>query len=207
MNSSDKETSKQRGMKWYVIRTEPQADYLADGELRRAGFEIFSPRVQIVSSRKEGQLTPLFPGYLFLRWDLEDSGKPSFQDAPHVSGWVNFNGLAPPVPDEVVTQLVDRVEAINNEGGLWRRFKAGERVRIVSNVVETFGEVVEETKSPQSRVKVLIEFMGRRVTVQVPWENLQPAEEKPGVETRSPRRTRGRGRWIRGFGQRSIQSV
>jgi transcriptional antiterminator RfaH len=207
MKSSNEQANKQRGMKWYVIRTEPQADYRAAGELRRAGFEIFSPRVQTVCPKKEGQLAPLFPGYLFLRWDLEGEGKPSFQDAPHVSGWVNFEGVAPPVPDEVVTELADRVEAINNEGGLWHRFRAGERVRIVSNAVESLGEVVEETKSPQSRVKVLIEFMGRLVTVQVPWENLQPIEEKPRVEMRPSRRTRGRGRWIRGFGQRAIQSV
>ena len=193
-------------MKWYVIRTEPQADYLAAGELHRAGFEILSPRVQTVHSKREGQFTPLFPGYLFLRWDLEGEGKPSFQDAPHVSGWVNFDGVAPPVPDEIVTELANRVETINNEGGLWHRFKAGERVRIISNAVETLGEVVEETKSPQSKVKVLIEFMGRLVTVQVPWENLQPIEEKPGLETRSPRRTRGRGRWIRGFGPQVARS-
>lgn len=206
MKSSDKEANKQRNMKWYVIRTEPQADYLAGGELRRAGFEIFSPRVQIVGSKKEGQLTPLFPGYLFLRWDLEDEGKPSFQDAPHVSGWVNFDGVAPPVPDAIVTELADRVETINHEGGLWHRFKVGERVRITSNVVETLGEVVEETKSPQSRAKVLIEFMGRRVTIQVPWGNLKPIEEKPGVEKRPPRRTRGRGRRIRGFGPQLSRS-
>jgi transcriptional antiterminator RfaH len=207
MKSSNEKTNKRRGMKWYVIRTEPQADYLAAGELRQAGFEIFSPRVQAVRPKKEGQLTPLFPGYLFLHWDLEGEGKPSFQDAPHVSGWVNFDGVTPPVPDEIVMELADRVEAINNEGGLWRRFKAGERVRIVSNVVESLGEVVEETKSPQSRVKVLIEFMGRLVTVQAPWENLQPIEEKPTVKTRSSRRTRGRGRWIRGFAQRAVQSA
>jgi len=207
MKSLDKKTNNQPGMKWYVIRTEPQADYLAAGELRQAGFEIFAPRVQTARPRREGQLAPLFPGYLFLRWDLEGEGKPSFQNAPHVSGWVNFGGVTPPVADEIVTELADRVETINHEGGLWRRFKAGEKVRIVSNVVESLGEVVEEARSPNSRVKVLIEFMGRLVTVQAPWESLQPIEEKPREKMRPPRRTRGRGRRIRGAGRRAVPSA
>jgi transcriptional antiterminator RfaH len=187
--------------KWYVIRTQPQADHLAALELRQAGYEIFSPTVKDLHPKKGNDHTPLFPGYIFLHWNLEGRGRPSFQAAPHVAGWVSFDGEVPCVPDEVVADLAHRVESINSHGGLWRRFKCGEKVRVVSRVVQTLAEVVEEPRSPQSRVKVLMEFMGRLVSAQVPWENLQPVESTVGNgHSPSSRRTRGRGRWIRGFG-------
>ena len=182
--------------KWYIIRTEPQADFLAASELINAGFEIFSPRVKSNQAKNIPLFAPLFPGYLFLKWDIEGEGKPSFHGAPHVSGWVNFEGVSPAVPDKVITELANRVEHINNEGGLWRRFEPGDKVRVVSGTLDGLGEVVEYSSSPQSRVRVLMQFMGRLVSAQVPWNNLEPLEERPMQRVKPPRRTRGRGRWI-----------
>jgi transcription antitermination factor NusG len=183
--------------KWYIVRTEPQADFLAASELLNAGFEVFSPRVKAHQARSLPHVAPLFPGYLFLKWDLEGEGKPSFHGVPHVAGWVNFEGVVPAVPDEVISELARRIEHINNDGGLWRRFQAGDRVRVVAGKLEGLGEVVEATNSPQSRVRVLMQFMGRLVSAQVPWNNLEPLPERPQERSKPPRRTRGHGRWIR----------
>ena len=128
---------------------------------------------------------------------MEGAGKPSLQRAPHVSGWVNFEGVSPAVPDEIVSELASRVEGINNSGGLWRRFEAGDKVRIVSGILEGLGEVVESPTSPNSKVRILMDFMGRLISAQVPWSNLQPLESYPDEQIRPPRRTRGRGRPIR----------
>ncbi|MDA0734792.1 MAG: hypothetical protein O2909_05490 [Chloroflexi bacterium] len=183
--------------KWYIIRAEPQADFLAASELLNAGFEIFSPRVKSFQAKNALHFVPLFPGYLFLKWDMDSEGKPSFHSAPHVSGWVNFEGVAPAVPDEVINELAQRVEHINTDGGLWRRFERGDRVRIVSGKLEGLAEVVEATSSAQSRVRVLMQFMGRLVSAQVPWNSLEPLEDRPMERGKPPRRTRGQGRWIR----------
>jgi transcriptional antiterminator RfaH len=196
---ADQKAFNQPEMKWYVIRTEPQADKQAAWELQQAGFEIFSPRVKVVQPKSQRAEAPLFPGYLFLRWDLEGQGNPSFQNTPHVAGLVSFGGITPPVPDEVINELSHRIDALNSGGGLWHRFRVGEKVRVVSNAMESLAEVAEEAKSPRSRVKILMEFMGRLVPAQVPWESLQPIEDGTNVKSRAPRRTRGRGRWIRGF--------
>ena len=182
---------------WYIIRAEPQGDHLAVSELRTAGFEIFSPRVISQQTKRVTNFLPLFPGYLFIRWDMEGKGKPSFHNAPHVSGWVNFEGVAPVVPDEVMSELAQRVEHINNCGGLWRQFKTGDKVRIVSGTLDGLGEVVESTKSHQSRVRVLMQFMGRLVSAQIPWNDLESMEDHPMKLGKLPRRTRGQGRRIR----------
>jgi len=185
--------------RWYIVRTKPRAEYLAAEELGRDGFEIFSPRVKNPSPISHAD-TPLFPGYLFLRCDLEGERISSIRQAHHVAGWVSFGGEIPSIPDEVVRALMERAEAINREGGLWRRYRPGEKVRIISNNIDSLAEVIEEVKSPQARVKVLLNFMGRLVSAQVPWEHLQPTESASGEKHRLPRRTRGRGRWVQGFG-------
>ena len=199
--------TKQAVGKWYVVRVEPRADYQAAWELHRAGYQIVSPRVSVVHPKKTRADEPMFPGYLFLRCNLDGGERPSFREAPHVSGWVNFDGVIPSVPDEAVDDLARRVEAINNQGGLWRRFKPGDKVLVKSNNLESLAEVVDEAKSPESRVRVLLQFMDRLVSAQVPWQDLQPAQEDSSRKSQAARRTRGRGRWIAGFGPRAAVPV
>ena len=186
--------------RWYIVRTRPRAEYLAAEELGRDGFEIFFPRVKSPHSPISHGDTPLFPGYLFLRCDPEAGGWPSFRLAHGVLGWLNFGGVIPAIPNEVVAELTRRVEAINKAKGLWQRFHPGEKVRVVSGKLESFAEIVEEAKSPQARAVVLLQFMGRLVKAQVPWESLRPVDGQPQEYDRAPRRTRGRRRWIGGFG-------
>ena len=163
---------------------------------------MFFPRVKTTRPRIGSIYTPLFPGYLLLRCAMQGEQRPSLDFSSHTACWVSFGGVVPPVPDRVVSEVAERVSKINNDdSGLWRRFKPGERVRIVSNSVESLAEVVDAPKSPHARVKVLMQFMGRLVSAQVPWGDISPLEGEmsPIVSQRPPRRTRGKGRWIRGF--------
>ena len=187
---------------WYLIRTKPQCDFLAADALKRDGFELFSPRVRIPHRRGGKRDAPLFPGYLFVRFDVENSDWPVVRLLPGILGWVRFDGVMPAVPDEVVNSLAERVEAIDSGGGLWNRFRQGDKVRVMSGKMESLAEVLEEATSPQARVRVLLEFMGRMVTAQVPWHDLHAAQQdSTSIQNRRwPRRTRGKGRWIRGFG-------
>jgi transcriptional antiterminator RfaH len=184
------------GFKWYAARTEPRAEFLAANELVRDGFQVCFPLIKALQPRKGHDQDPLFPGYLFLRCDPEIEGWPSFRPAHRLLGWVNFEGDIPSLPDGVVDELQERSAAINRDGGLWRRFRVGELVHVVSGSLECLAEVVKETTSPQARVQVLMGFMGRLVRAQVPWETLQPAGDQLKRTPRLERRTRGRGRLI-----------
>jgi transcriptional antiterminator RfaH len=186
--------------RWYVIRTKPQSEYIAAAALEGDGHELFFPRVQTPQPRAGREDSPLFPGYLFLRYDLERQDRSAISDLPGVTGWVRFNGVTPPMPDEVIADLALRVEAINRRGGLWKQFRPGDTVRVVSGKLESLAQVLEGPKSPQSRARVLLDFMGRLVEAQVPWSSLQPTSESQVDNSRRPRRTRGKGRWIQGFG-------
>jgi len=111
-------------------------------------------------------------------------------------GWVRFGGDIPWLPDQMVAEFKNRSE----NGSLRRRFSPGDLVRVDADALQGFAKVVEDPKSNHSRVKVLLDFMGRSVLAQVPWESLLPIEDSNDGKRPLPRRTRGRGRWIMGFG-------
>lgn len=185
------------GTRWYVVRTQPRADHLAADELSRSGFEVFAPRIKGLTSRRGDGEAPLFPGYLFLSCDLERDSLPSFRTTHRILGWLRFENDIAWVPDQVVDEIKKRSETINRDGGFRRRFHSGEFVRVVTGAIQGLAEVVDDTKSVQSKVRVLLEFMGRSVLTQVSGFDLQPIDDHSWAKHRSERRTRGKGRWIR----------
>ena len=187
---------------WYVLRTEPMAEYIAAEGLVRDGYEVFFPTVKSLFHRAGHSDAPLFPSYLFIRCDPEVDGSPVFRPSNRIAGWVNFGGEVPTVPDDVMAELTRRLDAIKGGEGLWKRFAPGDKVRVLSTTLDSVAEVVEESKSAQGKAKVLLQFMGRVIQAQVPWEYLKPLQDQPFPKLRPARRTRGKGRWIEGFGHR-----
>lgn len=192
------------GHRWYVVRTTPRSESLAARELNRDDIEVFCPFVTTPIVRNKPTTVPLFPGYIFIRLDPETYGWPSFRISDHALGFVNFNGEVPWLPDEVVVELKLRCESLNQEGGIWRRYQPGDWVQLVSSTIQGIAQVVEDGKSAQAPVKVLLQLFERSVPVQVPRHDLQPLAESSKKKAPFSRRTRGRGRWIQGFGPRAL---
>lgn len=189
---------------WYVARTRPLAEYRARDHLEAKAIECFLPVVSTPSPRRGREDSPLFPGYLFVRYDLRERGTLPLRWGQGLAGLVSFEGVAPSVPDKIIDELSCRVAEINGGGGLWRRFRPGDRVlvRLGSRESESLAEVVAEAKSPQGRVRVLLEFLGQLAEAEVPWQKVRPVSYGDGSGEAggylSRRRTRGRGRYLRG---------
>ena len=196
-------------LRWYAARTRALAEYGARAHLESEGIETFLPCVNTPTPRRGHDDGPLFPGYLFVRCDLEEQGSQWLRGTATLVGLVRFDGVPAALPDEVITELTERVEAIDQSGGHWRRFREGEVVTVNSGSIHQLGQVVAGTKSPEGRVRLLLEFMGRHVYAEVPWKHLGLAASAGNEvgEHRTPRRTRGKGRWIGGFGPRGLASA
>jgi len=191
---------------WYVARTSPRAEFVARDQLESKGFEYYLPVISTESPRRRSTDAPLFPSYLFLRYDTESPESISLRTMQGLTGLVNFDGVAPPIPDEVIFCLRQRIAEMNESGGLCSRFRPGEQVwiRWGAGESEDLAEVVTDTRSPQARVRVLIEFLGRLVHGEVHRANIRPVHEDEVSRNehrgRFPRRTRGKGRYVSGVG-------
>ena len=192
---------------WYVARTEPRSEFQAVEELTRDGYEIFFPLMKNTNNKQTRSETPMFPGYLFIKCNPTAEGWPSFRHNHRITGWVRFDREIPSVPDGIMDDLVARWKVITSQGGLPQRFAPGEKVRVLSGNIESLAEVLVEAKSPDAKVRVLMRFMGRLIQAQVSWEDLRPVDDNPPEMPQLPRRTRGRKRWINGFGPRTTAAV
>jgi transcriptional antiterminator RfaH len=190
--------------KWYVARVEPRADRLAEASLRRDNFDVFSPRLKSSPNHAGLTDTPLFPGYIFLTWNQDDEKWPTFKPEHRVYGFIEFGGEVPWLSDDLVQELAKNVDELNGDNGIWRRYRTGEQVWVNSPGLDCLAEVLEEAKSPQARARVLLHFMGRKVKAQVPWKDLRPVEYRLPERPRTPRRTRGHGRRIKGNGSQTL---
>jgi len=192
---------------WYVARTNARAEFLARDQLESKGIEYYLPVVSTLTPRRGRADTPLFPSYLFLRYDAESPERISLRAIPGMAGLVNFDGVAPPVPDEVIGHLRQTVVEMNESGGLCTRYQPGDRVwiRWGHGETEDIAEVLSDTRSPRSRVRVLIEFLGRLVHGEVPRSCIRAAHADEAMENEGRgrfRRTRGKGRYVNGVGAR-----
>ena len=180
---------------WFVIRTTPRGDSAAVSELTSAGYQAFSataPVQKIGSNSKEN--STLFPGYIFLKCNINSDKKPSLEITPHASQWVNFCGDIFSVPDSSISDLQNKVATWQSNGGIWHQYQAGDEVTVAINDCIIPGKVLENAKSPNSKVRVSLQFSNNLVVAEAPYGNIRPTVENRG---HPPRRTRGKRRWIK----------
>ena len=192
--------------RWFVIHTESRAEYLASYALNRDGYQTYFPRIRAAYPRLGHMNTPLFPGYLFLRLDPDNDGWPVFRPSHKIVGYVRSVNEIPSLSDAVVNDLMERVSSINEGGKLPITFQEGDVVEVTMSSFNTTARVLESGNSSKGTVKVFLEFMGRLINAEVPWQHVQPVTPQnrsannvsDNGPSRLPRRTRGKGRWIRG---------
>jgi transcriptional antiterminator RfaH len=157
---------------WYVVRSKPRREQFAQGQLVRRGVETFLPRITEGGRlRGEPVVSPLFPGYLFARIDL-DTQYTSVIWSPGVHSMVAFGDVPVPVDAEVVEFLQQRCAGHGLIIAV-PRFTAGEEVRIVGGPLAGLCGVVQEHVSGRARVRVLMELLRRQTQVTLPTEHLE----------------------------------
>jgi transcriptional antiterminator RfaH len=89
---------------WYVIQTKPKKEEDAESYLSTRGVEMFNPLMETFALRNGGmnkELKPLFPGYIFGKFDLEQN-YPLVRWARGVKKVLGFGGYPTPISEEVI---------------------------------------------------------------------------------------------------------
>lgn len=147
---------------WIVAKTKSQRERWAAENVSRQGFEHYLP---ITAQLEQDKLRSVcvFPGYLFVftsgRWR-------SLLSTFGISSLI-MQGQQPAI---MPTREIERLRAREDKDGLinFPKFslKAGDAVRITGGAfTEKTG--IYESDSSQHRVRILLDFMGRRTSVLV----------------------------------------
>lgn len=165
-------------LRWYLVRTKPNAEATALRNLERQHYEAYLPRLcQPLPWRGQwrDRVVPLFPGYLFLGLDEGRQALAPVRSTLGVAGVVRFGAEYALVPDAIVQGLRARA---NPQTGLHRlalpaRIEAGAPVRIVAGPFDGL-EGVFQREAGDDRAIVLLSVLGQSASVGVRAGNVVP---------------------------------
>ncbi|CAF0689084.1 transcription termination/antitermination protein NusG [Candidatus Methylacidithermus pantelleriae] len=168
---------------WFCVRTQPRREFLACRTLarHRPELEVFCPRIRYrktVRRRLLSVIEPLFPGYLFawfnpvrhLRLVLHTQG---------VGRVVCFGDRYPVVEAEVIEEL----KAHFGEEGVQdvELLKEGDRVIVHHGALQGLEAVLSKLLPGEARVRILMEFLGRQMELELPVSAVAPAEPQARI--------------------------
>lgn len=162
------------GERWFALYTKPHKEYQVQGLLRDQGVDVYLPEVRVAARRRDRrEKKPFFPHYLFARFDPRDGPMARVRWTPGLRRIVSSGGLPVPVPNEVVAYLRRRLAAMA-EVGPEEPFRKGDVVRIVRGPFEGLDAVFDRRLSPEGRMRVFLELMGRLVAAELDTGDLLP---------------------------------
>jgi len=151
-------------IRWYALRTKPRKEDIVWQQLINQKIENYYPRVRVhpVNPRAR-KVKAYFPGYMFIRTDLSETGVSAFQWMPHTLGLVSFGGEPAIVPDNLIFELKQRIQEIAEAGGeVFDGLKTGDKVYIHEGPFEGFEAIFDARLDGQERVRVLLQFINDR---------------------------------------------
>lgn len=159
---------------WYCLKAKTKREHIAAGILRaQADFDVFCPRVTLTKKTVKGPKAfteALFPGYLFCQFNFEESSR-QVNCSQGIIGIVKFGKSTPTVPQATIRELQKALPKETAEiAGL--PIKAGELAEIIIGCFAGESGRVLEVETATQRVNLLIEFLGTRVPINVPAENV-----------------------------------
>lgn len=147
--------------RWYALRVKPRKERTVNVRLESHEVDVFFPTVRVKPKNpRAAKRKPYFPGYLFVRTDLEDVSINTFNWMPGTIGLVAFGGIPAVVPDNLINELQQRLQEIEVQGGLQaEKFKPGQPVRIVSGPFQGYDAIFDMSLPGSERVQVLLAFL------------------------------------------------
>ena len=160
---------------WFILQFKSNSHHLAAKNLNRQGFETFLPLHETTSRRLSRFINtskPLFPGYMFIRFDKAESEWHKINSTYGVSRLITFNSILKPTPTGFVNSLMKRYDLSGKLLPL-QELKKGDQVKVLKGPFANFIATVEKYEDDQ-RIWVLMDLMGRKTKIHTSSDALQP---------------------------------
>ena len=159
---------------WYVVQTKPKKEEEATSYLSTKGVEIFSPLIEAFNSRNAKvtkELKPLFPGYIFGKFDLEQN-YPLVRWGRGVKCVLGFGGYPVSISEEVVEIIKGRTDArgvVRVKGD----YKPNDLVRIKTGPLKDLLGIFDRWVSESERVRILLNLIGYQPAVEMHYSMIE----------------------------------
>ncbi|WP_263261489.1 transcription/translation regulatory transformer protein RfaH [Pseudomonas sp. RIT-PI-S] len=154
---------------WYLIQTKPRQEARAEEHLARQGFDCYRPVTAAPASGGRAARVPeqpLFPGYLFIQMQRDDSWYP-IRSTRGVARIVAFGPQPCPVSPKLIEEIRQRACVMPSAPA----FRQGEKVRVVAGGSEL--EAIFLCNDGEERAVILLNLLQRQQRVVLPRQQLQ----------------------------------
>lgn len=166
---------------WYCWQAQPKREHLSSELVRiECGLETYCPRLRYDKKTARGivkWVEPLFPGYLFIRGDLGLNFRRILATGG-ITRLVTVGTHVPTLDDNFIEGLKTRLAAVQQEVDQ-PDLKENDEVTIAFGPFSNFKAVVKGQIPARQRVRVLLEFLGQPIQIDVPREVL--LRPKPAI--------------------------
>jgi transcriptional antiterminator RfaH len=146
---------------WYALRSKPRKEEIVYRQLLSHGIETYYPRLRTkpVNPRSKN-VKPYFPGYMFIRADIDELGTSTFQWMPHTVGLVSFGNEPAIVPENLIAEIKKRVEeATRIKETKNKAYLRGEVIKISNGPFTGYEAIFDAEISGSERVRVLLKLL------------------------------------------------
>ena len=164
---------------WYVVHTysgyENKVRAALEERIKSYGVshlfsDIFIPServVELVKGEKRTSSRKFFPGYIFVKMELNDETWHIIKNTPKVTGFIGDKQNPSPISEREVEEIIQQV----NDGVLKPKpkfvFDKGDNVRVIDGPFANFNGVVDEVRPEKGKVRVLVSIFGRATPVEL----------------------------------------
>ena len=159
---------------WFILQFKSNSHHVAAKNLNRQGFETFLPLHDTTSRRTSRFINsskPLFPSYMFIRFDKAESEWHKINSTYGVSRLITFNSHLKSIPTTFVESLMKRYDLSGKLLPI-KKLKEGDQVAILTGPFADFIATVEKYEADH-RIWILMDLMGRKTKIITPSDALK----------------------------------
>ena len=171
--------------KWYVVQVytgmEAKAEQAIRENTEKRGLldkieEIFIPTekvLEVKNGTKVEKVKNYFPGYLFIKMELDNDLLYLIRNVPRVAGFVGMNGNPTPITEAEIQKIINRTKEASANPRSAIKFEIGDQVRVLEGTFASFSGTLEEIDEEKRRVKVAVMIFGRATPVTLELEQIE----------------------------------
>jgi transcriptional antiterminator RfaH len=154
--------------KWYVAHSKPRNEELLWKQFCLRNFMSYYPCIKVATvNPRAHSVQPYFPGYLFVRVDLDVIGRSILKWIPGGIGLVSFGDEPAFVSDSMICAIKQRIEHLKMVAE--SPYIKGDSVSVHHGVFAGYEGIFDIQLSGTDRVRILLSLLGDRlIPVEMP---------------------------------------
>ncbi len=170
--------------RWYVLHTYSGYENKVKNDLHTRVetmglsdmiFDVQIPTEMVTEIKEGGKRKEVekkvFPGYVLVRMELNDTSWSAVRNTPGVTGFVGSGGKPSPLTREEYNKIMGHV-AVDAPKKTSTNLEVGQAVKVVNGPLSDFEGTVSEVHPEAGKVKVLVTLFGRETSVELSFEQV-----------------------------------